>query len=111
MEKKLDESNSTKKPSEKVSVDYIVIVEKHDTQFKCEECEYSTSSKKGLQIHIVKQHKISGQIDGIDDIDLKEDEKHEYKETETQTNSPFKWGKFCEEIFDDTNAWKMHMSK
>ena len=54
---------------------------------------------------------ISGQIDVIDDIDLKEDEKHEYKETETQTNSPFKCGKFSEEIFDDTNAWKMHMSK
>ena len=62
MEKKLDESNSTKKPSEKVSVDYIVIVEKHDTQFKCEECEYSTSSSKGLQIHIEKNTRLQGKL-------------------------------------------------
>ena len=111
LEKKLDESNSANKPCEKDSADNKVIVERQDDQFKCEECEYSTSSNKGLQIHIGKQHKISGQIDGIDDIELKEDKKQEYTESETQTDSPFQCGKFCEEIFDDKNAWKMHMLK
>ena len=105
LEKKLDESNSANKPSEKVSADNKVIVERQDDQFKCEECEYSTSSNKGLQIHIGKQHKISGQIDGIDDIELKEDKKQEYKESETQTDSPFQCGKFCEEIF--LGSWRL----
>ena len=55
-----------------------MIVEKQDIQFECEECEFSTSLKQGLQIHIGKQHKISGQIDGIDDSDLKEDKNLKY---------------------------------
>ena len=88
-----------------------MIVKKQDIQLKCEECEFSTSPKQGLQIHIAKQHKISGQTDGIDDSDLKEKKILKYKETETQTDSPFKCGKLCDEIFDDKNAWKIHMLK
>ena len=62
LEKKLDESNSANKPSEKVSADNKVIVERQDDQFKCEECEYSTSSSKGLQIHIEKNTRLQGKL-------------------------------------------------
>ena len=44
-----------------------------DILFKCEECDYTTTSKQGLQVHMGKQHKTIEQIDGIDDTGLKED--------------------------------------
>ena len=62
MEKKLDESNSANKRSEKVSADNKVIVERQDDQFKCEECDYSTFSKTGLKIHIGKPKQIQGNL-------------------------------------------------
>ena len=68
MEKKLDDSNSTKNLSEQINVDKLVIAEKQDIPFQCEECYYTTTSNQGLNIHIERQQNIIEQIYVIDDI-------------------------------------------
>ena len=67
LEKRLDQSNSTINPSEKINVDNTVISETQDILFKCEECDYTTTSKQGLRL----QHETIEQIYGIDDTGLK----------------------------------------
>ena len=104
LEKKLNESNFTKKPLENTNGDKQVIEEKQDMQYKCNDCDYITNSKKGLHIHIGKQHKISGQLDGIDDNDLKED-------TGVQTDDSLSLvltgeiGEDCEEHYIGETFW------
>ena len=67
LEKRLDQSNSTKNQSEKINVDNTVISETQDILFACEECDYTTTSKQGLRL----QHETIEQIYGIDDTGLK----------------------------------------
>ena len=106
LEKKSDESSFTKKLSENTSGDKLLIEDKHDIQYKCKDCDYITNSKKGLQIHIGKQHKISGQIDGMDDTDLKED-------TGVQTDDSLSLvltgeiGEDCEEHYIGETFWNL----
>ena len=57
-------------------------------EFKCDQCNYVSTTDKGLQIHIGKKHKIS-QIDGVVDV------LEEHKQTQTDVFSddeeiPFK---------------------
>ena len=73
----------------------------------------------GLKIQIGNMHiytipQADGRVEQITTdaaVQTVNEHNHEYKETETQSNSPFKRGKSCEEIFDNKKSWKMHMLK
>ena len=76
----------TEKSSETTNKPAMVPAEKqHEQQpedqtltFKCEQCEYSYESEKGLRQHTRMKHRIS-QLDGIDDKDLNHAESEDIK--------------------------------
>ena len=70
MEKKLEKFKF--KPSEEKPQTNHDHVQELDFLFNYDECDYKSSTMKGLNIHVGKQHKIRDQVDGADYNDFKE---------------------------------------
>jgi hypothetical protein len=55
-------------------------------QFKCDQCNYSNSTEKGLRQHIHMKHKIA-QLDGFEDSIIEISKKPDVKESKSQTDN------------------------
>ena len=73
MKKKLDSITISTKISDQNQANSEDKAEELETSFKCDECNYKETSKKGIMTHKGKQHEIGPQLDGQEDFDIKED--------------------------------------
>ena len=55
-------------------------------EFKCDQCNYSNKTEKGLRQHIRMKHKIA-QLDGLEDSIIETSTKPEVKESKSQTDN------------------------
>ena len=64
----------------------VSVAEELTLQFKCDQCNYSNSTEKGLRQHIRMKHKIA-QLDGFEDSIIEISKKPEVKESKSQTDN------------------------